>query len=401
MRVLHVNGERGFSGGEVQLFHLMEGLAAAGVEQVLIAPPGSQALVETERRLPGVERCAVRQSNNADVGALLRLRARFKRERGADAVVHLHTGRATWLGAWAARGLGLPVVSTRRMDRRVKPGWGTRKLYGELVDRVVAISGPIAEQLRAAGVAEDKLRVIYSSVDPEGLRADPELRAAVRAELGLEDDAFLLLVLAHLTRRKGLDVLMRSMLRLRQETGLDSLRARNSRAAAASRKGVAIPMSAEMPASSQMPTLVIAGEGPERAALEEMATKAALGSAVRFLGRREDKHALLSACDVLVLPSRQEGLGVAALEAMAAGRAVVATRVGGLGEAVVDGETGLLIEPDSERELSAALRKLLRDRDLAKRLGRGGPLRIEAAYTTGRMVAAYRELYAELLAERA
>jgi len=146
-----------------------------------------------------------------------------------------------------------------------------------------------------------------------------------------------------------------------------------------------------------MPTLLVAGDGPARAALEEQSRHSSLTEAVRFLGRREDKHALLSAADVVVLPSRQEGLGVAALEAMAAGRAVVASAVGGLGEAVVDGQTGLLVAPDVERELSAALRKLLKDRDLCRRLGRGGPLRVQAAYGVEGMVAAYQDLYARLL----
>ncbi len=82
---------------------------------------------------------------------------------------------------------------------------------------------------------------------------------------------------------------------------------------------------------------------------------------------------------------------------MAAGRAVIATRVGGLGEAVVDGETGLLADPDDERTLSQAVLRLARDPDLVKRLGRGGPLRIAEAYDVKKMVAAYQALYADLL----
>jgi len=399
--VLHVDAERGFSGGEVQVLHLIRGLLAAGIEQLLVAPPGAALLARAEEafeaELAGgqLQLVEIAMRNNADLLAVHALRKLFRRHR-ANGIVHLHTGRATWLGAWAARGLGLPVVATRRMDRRVKTGWGTRSQYAKRIDRIVAISGPVQAQLLDAGVPADKVEVIHSAVDPGSLRADPELGAAVRAELGLGEEAFVLLVLAHLTHRKGVDVLLRSMLRLRQESGLDSLRARNSRAAAASRKGVAVPMSAEMPASTAMPTLLIAGDGPVRASLEEQAKLSSLGDAVRFLGHREDKHALLSAADAVVLPSRQEGLGVAALEAMAAGRAVVASAVGGLGEAVVDGQTGLLVAPDVERELSVALRKLLKDRDLCRRLGRAGPLRVQADYSVDGMVAAYQALYARL-----
>lgn len=399
--IIHVDAERGFSGGEVQVFHLIEGLLAAGHPQTLVAPPGSRALeVAKERFAPELASgqltlAAIAQRNNADVFAVHRLRKLFKAQDPRTTIVHLHTGRATTLGARAARKLGVPVVVTRRMDRAVKAH--TVKLLTERASAVVAISGPVRDQLAAAGVPAAKLRVIHSSVDAGALRADPALRTELRAELGLAEDAFVMLALARLDKRKGLDVLLRSMLRLRQESGLDALRARNSRAAAAARKGAAVPMSAGMPSSSPMPTLLIAGDGPERKTLEEAARSSGLEAHVRFLGRRDDKLALLSACDALVLPSRQEGLGVAALEAMAAGRAVVATTVGGLGEAVVDGETGLLVPPDDERALSAALRKLLKDPELCRRLGRGGPLRIAQRYATDGMVAAYRALYAELL----
>src|SRR5205085_7244813 len=103
-----------------------------------------------------------------------------------------------------------------------------------------------------------------------------------------------------------------------------------------------------------------------------------LGDAVRFVGFRTDLDACLAAADVAVLPSLQEGLGVAALEAMAAARPVVASRVGGLGEAVVHGETGLLVPPADPGALAAALARLIGDPALRVRLGAAGRARVLA-----------------------
>ena len=117
MRIVHVNAERGFSGGEVQLFHLVNGLLAAGVAQTLIARPGSRAIAAANERFPDALKAgqlqvvAIEQRNNADLLAIGQLRATFKRLHAqGPLVIHLHTGRATWLGAWAARGLRVTVV---------------------------------------------------------------------------------------------------------------------------------------------------------------------------------------------------------------------------------------------------------------------------------------------------
>jgi glycosyltransferase involved in cell wall biosynthesis len=143
--------------------------------------------------------------------------------------------------------------------------------------------------------------------------------------------------------------------------------------------------------------LWVAGDGPERAALTQLAGELGLDDRVRFLGRREDAADLLAACDVFVLPSRLEGLGVAALEAMAARRPVVASAVGGLAEAIVDGETGLLVPPDDVDALATALVRLVDDAVLRDRLGSAGPQRIADAYSAQQMVDAYAALYRDVV----
>jgi glycosyltransferase involved in cell wall biosynthesis len=364
LRIAHVDPEAGFSGGQVQVFLLLEGLRKLRHQNLLITLPGSRG--EAEARARGLETRAVALRNYLDVAAVLALRRAFRRA-GAD-LVHLHTGRATWLGGLAARLAGIPAITTRRMDRPVRRGWRTRLIYRSLVERAVAISPAVARRLAEGGVPAARTLTIPSAVDPDALV--PQLgRERTRAAEGLSDDVPLLLSLAALVRRKGLDVLLEALARL--------------------------------PDDVRRVQLWIAGSGPERAALERQAGELALGDRVRFLGPRSDVGDLLAACDLFVLPSRLEGLGVAALEAMAAGRPVVASRVGGLGEAVVEGRTGLLVPPDEPEALSAALGRILGDDDLRARLGAAGPGRVAERFLAEQMVSAYESLYYEVLASTA
>jgi glycosyltransferase involved in cell wall biosynthesis len=362
LAIAHVTGESGFSGGEVQVFLLVEGLRKRGHRNLLVCPPGSRSEREARRR--GFEAHCVGMRSDASLHAAWRIGRGLRRWR--PDLVHLHTGRANWLGGLAAWRLGLPAVTTRRMDRPVKRGARTRFLYGKVVRRAVAISPAVARRLEAADVPAEMTRVIHSAVEPEALHAQRG-REAVRAEEGLAPDAPCLLVLASLVRRKGIDVLIDAF------AGLD--------------------------VEEPQPVLWIAGAGPERAALVRRVRDAALGDRVRFLGPRRDTADLLGACDVFVLPSRHEGLGVAALEAMACGRPVVASRVGGLGETVVDERTGLLVAPEDPAALRGALTRLLRDGELREQLGAAGPARVREGFLAEQMVDAYEALYREVLDE--
>ena len=136
-----------------------------------------------------------------------------------------------------------------------------------------------------------------------------------------------------------------------------------------------------------------------KATVARLCRELGIAEEVRFLGARPDKAELLGACDLFALASRLEGLGVAALEAMAAGRPVLASRVGGLAEAVVDGSTGVLVEPEDDEGLARALARLRDDPDLRARFGKAGTARIAEGFLPEHMVASYERLYREVLAE--
>lgn len=149
----------------------------------------------------------------------------------------------------------------------------------------------------------------------------------------------------------------------------------------------------ELPA----PRLVLLGDGPERPHLERLAGHLPAGT-VLLAGHREDVPAWLKRLDLYVQPSLAEGLGSSTLEAMACRLAVVASRTGGLPEAVEDGVTGRLVPPGEASPLAAAVVDLLRDPERARRFGAAGRARVETRFAAPAMVERYLELYRDLAA---
>lgn len=362
--VVHVDSESGFSGGQVQVFLLMEGLRERhGVRSILYGVPGGRPFEEATSR--GFEARTFPMRNDLDLPAVLRASSLLRADR--PDLVHLHTGRANWLGGWAAKRVGIPAVTTRRMDRKLRRGLATKLTYDKLVRHAAAISPAVERRLHAAGVPPSLTSVIWSSVDAHALQPERP-RATVRAELGLADDELLIFAAARLTRRKGFDLAL---------AALD-----------------------ELPEDPTRPPwrFLLAGDGEALTELGQQATALALDKRVRFLGQRDDLPDLLGAADLFLMPSRQEGLGVGALEAMASGTAVLATSVGGLGEAVVHDKSGWLVAPEDVGALARALQQLLTDASLRTRLAAGGQQRVADTFSPDTMVDAYAELYARVLA---
>ena len=155
-------------------------------------------------------------------------------------------------------------------------------------------------------------------------------------------------------------------------------------------------------AAAQIPEaqFVLTGDGPLRASLEAQARSLGVEERVKFLGYRSDIADLLANCDVFVLPSLYEGLPLSILEAMSAGKPVIATHIGGTDEAVIANETGLLVPPADSAALAAAIRSVLADRPLAQRLAAAGYTRVEQEFSAAKMVQQVIAVYDELLTKR-
>ncbi|MBK1724909.1 glycosyltransferase [Thiocystis violacea] len=358
MRILHVEGGRHLYGGAFQVLHLLRGLHARGHRNLLACPRGC-ALAEAAA--PVAEVHGMPMHGDADLLMAWRLR-RLIRQARPD-VVHLHSRiGADVMGGIAARLAGVPVIHTRRVDNP-EPRWLVALKY-RLHDRVVAISEGIGRVLVDEGLPSDKLRVVRSAVDFEryaGGCAGPE----IRARLGVPADALLIGVIAQLIPRKGHRLLIEAAPDL-----------------------VALCPSLE---------IRFFGQGPLAEALQRQIDAAGLSDYIRLAGFRDDLAEILPCLDLVVHPALMEGLGVSLLQAASAGVPIVASRAGGIPEAVRDGENGLLVPPGDAGALREAIADLLEDSARRRALGLGGQALMAREFSIDAMVEGNLAVYGELV----
>lgn len=360
IRVLHVDSERSWRGGERQVLELMRRQRRRGDEPHLAAPPdGALTARAIEEGFPAH---GVAMRGTWDAGAVLALAGLHRRLR--PDVVHWHAARAHALGALAALlAPGPRRVLSRRVDFPVRRTPGSRLLYALPIDAIAAISNGVRDALVRSGVDPARIRVVPSGVDLAPFEA-PFDRARARERHGIEPGDVIALNVAALAPHKSQTTLLRA-------------------AAVARERAPAL-------------RVWIVGEGALRGALEAEHRALGLGDTVRFLGFREDVVELLRAADLFVISSYLEGLGTSILDAMAAGLPVVGTRVGGIPEAVRDGETGLLVRPRDPGALADALVALAHDP--ARRAAMGARGREEArGHSAERTEELTRALYESLI----
>ncbi len=388
LRVLRLIARLNVGGPARHVAILDRGLAGDGFETLLVhgtTGPGEGSFEELVAGLPTRQLAWLRRDPAAgdDLRALAGL-LRIMREFAPD-VVHTHTAKAGMLGRLAAfaynrtrrrssRALVVHTFHGHVFDGYFAPAVSaairqTERWLARITDHVVVLSErqrlDIVQRWRICVPA--RVRVVPLGLELDPLLTMPEPPSSMRDALGIPGDAFVLGFVGRLVDIKDPDLL----------------------AAAFERCAAVLPHA----------RLVVAGDGPHRPALEARFALAGLADRVRFLGWCRDLAALYGTVDAVVLTSRNEGTPVALIEAMAAGRPVVATAVGGVPDIVEHGRTGLLIADREPSAIAEAVAQLAREPVLRGELGRAGRL-LASRFRASRLVEDVAQLYREGLAQR-
>ncbi len=309
-----------------------------------------------------------RLTSAAAAFAMLRA-ARLLRADGTD-VVHGYQWRPALVGTIVGQLARVPLIVAGKRSLTAGDGSGrfAWRVMARRVDTIIANAEALRREAEADGV-EARWEIIPNGVDVDWFRVGPPSADAKRS-LGLDPDRPVVGAVGRLEPRKGHELLLLA-----------------GRAMAVRRPGARVQ-------------LLLVGDGPLRAELASRAASLGLGDDVRFTGNLPDVRGALAAMDVFVLPSKEEGMSNALLEAMAAGRPVVATRVGGNGEVIDGTRTGALVDPGDADGLAGEVLSLLEDPVRATRMGREAQRWVESRFGARAAVARLERFYEERLAAR-
>ena len=364
MLVAHLDLEPDWRGGENQALLLARRLRDSGISQTLIAFPGGALWKKAqEASLPVVP---LRRFGEWDLLATYKLRTLLKSLK--PDILQVHTAHDATLAAMATRGLPVRLVVMRTVDFPIQTNPFSVWKYRQ-ADRIVAVSRCVAEGLKNQGLDNAKLRVIYPCLDTEEvgkIRFSPgqeSWRKEFIAGLRVASESHLVGMFGALTPQKDpLTFVEAAGLCARDNSSVHFL---------------------------------IAGEGRLRRRVEEKIKALGLENRVSLLGFRPDALRVMAAVDCVVVSSVNEGLNLTILEAGALGIPVVAARVGGVPEAVRDGETGFLVPKGDPAALAQRIKELLREPDLRKKMGEKGR-GFAKNFDVDPITAQYVELYGEL-----
>jgi len=300
----------------------------------------------------------------ASLTALFRLTSYLLKVR--PTIVHSFLFRANILSRIAAFIAGVPlVISSVRVMGGEKDYYHTvEKITSFMVDHYITVSESVKEYLIGkANLLPEKITTVYNGVTINGTGAGMEDNMPM--PFGLEPQDSVVLTVGRLHRQKGYDYFIRAIARVKHEV-----------------PGVKV---------------LIAGEGEEENNLKNLVRSLDLTKEIIFTGLSLDVRKILPFTGIFVLSSLWEGMPNAVLEAMAAAKPVVATRVGGVPELVVDGETGILVPPEDTEALARAIIALLQDPLRGLSMGETGRERVQAHFSMAAMVTKTDNLYQELL----
>lgn len=359
MKIVHVETGRHFYGGAQQVIWLIDGLTTRGVENLLVCPADSAiGKVARDSAIPVANLSC---SGDLDLRFAWRLKNLVRREQ--PDIVHCHSRRgADFIGGQALALTGVPAVLSRRVDH------ADAKLLARLryrpYSKVIAISEHIAAVLKDGGLDPLRLETIRSAVDADSINASPDC-AAFRKEFEINDDDFVIAMIAQLIPRKGHRYLFDVIPKLRDS--YPNLR------------------------------VLLFGSGPGEANLRALAMTLNIQGTVQFAGFRDNLDDYLACIDLLVHPAVQEGLGVAMLKIAAAGVPVLAFDTAGSREAVVHGKTGVLVPPEDVVALQKAIAVLIDETAMRREFGQAGRHRMKNEFSVEIMVERHIKLYESVM----
>jgi len=335
--VLHLNTERGWRGGEQHVLWLAEALARRGHRALIAARPALPLAVRAAAA--GIE--VVPISPRSELAALAALQLRREIARRHVQIVHAHTAHTVALGALATLGSDVPLVVTRHVIFPLRRSAPTRWKYGR-ARLMIAVSAAVADALERSGVPRSRIEVVEGGVDMTHLPSPA--RDDVLQTLGVRGGPLVVMVGA-LTAEKDPTTFLHAIARARRT----------------------------------VPTLqaLLVGEGWLRSRLEEERVSLGLAEIVQLTGWRDDADALLARADIVALSSRSEGMPVTLMHALALGKPIAATAVGGIPELITDGISGLLSPAGDSTGLGTSIARIACDRMLSEQLSAGARARGE------------------------
>jgi glycosyltransferase involved in cell wall biosynthesis len=368
LRVFHLIYSLEVGGAEVDLLGKSRVLVQAHGCDVTIGCLLKRGELAAEAEAVGIQMLGPLMRGKLDASVIPRL-VRLMRDGRYD-IVHTHMFASNLLGRLAAMLAGVPViVSTVQLIADREAWWEILVdcLLQHRTDTMIASSQAVRQSFIQRGIRPAKIAVIYNSVDLARFDVvDREAaRRAMRQAFGWDEGHLVVGTVARLERIKGLDHLIE----------------------AAKTVAEAIPQAG----------FLVVGDGPQREDLLSRVRQLGLGERFVFAGLRSDIPQILPALDLFVLPSLSEALGIAAIEALASGVPVVASRVGGVPEVVIHGETGLLVPPGDAGQLAQAVSRVAANPAEARRWADCGRKRVRLMFDVNRLAGAQAGLYQHFL----
>ncbi|PYT95933.1 MAG: hypothetical protein DMG38_25405 [Acidobacteria bacterium] len=360
MRVLYVDLEREWRGGQSQALLTLRGLRERGLQVELVAARDSPLEVRSMQAritVHDVPRLGLLAWAAAAIGGLL-AGNRFD-------LVHLnepHALTAAWLAGAHKK---LPLLLSRRIGFPLRRGWVSRARYAS-VERFIANSRNVAQSLIDCGIAPERISVVNEGVEIPPLPS-PERKSSARSHWGVKDGEFLFGCVSVFVPEKGQRHLIEALAAVRK--------------------------------SHHEARLLLAGDGECSGELAALTNKLGQSEAVLFPGFVNDVSGVYDALDAFVFPSEFEGLGTALQSAMAAGLPSVSTNRGALAEVVEHERTALVVQPDG-KEFASAMLRVMTDASLRKKLGEAGRREVQERFSAARMVDGTIQVYEDVFEKR-